>query len=90
MRAFVAIRHAVSAWQGVNLKVEQLSHKVDQLNNYVEEILHDQNDINRMQEETNNEIALQIEAINDAFDQLREKPTTPRKRIGYKTGKPND
>ena len=90
MRAFVAIRHAVSAWQGVNLKVEQLSHKVDQLNNYVEEILHDQNDINRMQEETNTEIALQIEAINDALDQLREKSSTPRKRIGYKTGKPTD
>ena len=90
MRAFVAIRHAVSAWQGVNLKVEQLSHKVDQLNNYVEEILHDQNDINRMQEETNTEIALQIEAINDALDQLREKPSTPRKRIGFKTGKPTD
>ena len=87
MRAFVAIRHAVSAWQGVNLKVEQLSHKVDQLNNYVEEILHDQNDINRMQEETNTEIALQIEAINDALDQLREKSSTPRKRIGYKTEK---
>lgn len=87
MRAFVAIRHAVSAWQGVNLKVEQLSHKVDQLNNYVKEILHDQNDINRMQDETNNEIALQIEAINDALDQLREKPTKPRKRIGYKPGK---
>ena len=87
MRAFVAIRHAVSAWQGVNLKVEQLSHKVDQLNNHVEEILHDQNDINRMQEETNNEIALQIEAINDALDQLREKSSTPRKRIGFKTEK---
>ena len=90
MRAFVAIRHAVSAWQGVNLKVEQLSHKVDQLNSYVEEILHDQNDINRMQEETNTEIVLQIEAINDALDQLREKPSTPRKRIGYKTGKQTD
>ena len=88
MRAFVAIRHAVSAWQGVNLKVEQLSHKVDQLNNHVEEILHDQNDINRMQEETNNDIALQIEAINDALDQLREKPSSPRKRIGYKTENP--
>ena len=87
MRAFVAIRHAVSAWQGVNLKVEQLSHKVDQLNSYVEEILHDQNDINRMQEETNTEIALQIEAINDALDQLREKPSTPQKRIGFKTEK---
>ena len=90
MRAFVAIRHAVSAWQGVNLKVEQLSHKVDQLINYVEEILHDQNDINQQQDETNNEIAIQIEAINDALDQLREKPSTPRKRIGYKTGKPTD
>ena len=90
MRAFVAIRHAVSAWQGVNLKVEQLSHKVDQLNNYVEEILHDQNDINQQQDETNNEIALQIEAINEALDQLREKPSSPRKRIGYKTGKPTD
>lgn len=85
MRAFVAIRHAVSAWQGVNLKVEQLSHKVDQLNNHLEEILHDQNDINRMQEETNNEIALQIEAINDALDQLHEESSTPRKQIGYKT-----
>lgn len=87
MRAFVAIRHAVSTWQEVNLKVEQLSHKVNQLNNYVEEILHNQNDINRMQEEANTEIALQIEAINDALDQLREKPSTPRKRIGYKTEK---
>ena len=90
MRAFVAIRHAVSAWQGVNLKVEQLSHKVDQLNNYVEEILHDQNDINRMQEETNTEIALQIEAINDALDQLREKPSAQRKQIGFKQQKEND
>ena len=71
MRAFVMIRHAVAAWQDTNLKVKQLSHKVDQLNNYVEEILHDQNDINRMQDETNSEIALQIEAINDALDQLR-------------------
>ena len=84
MRAFVMIRQAVAAWQDTNLKVEQLSHKVDQLNNYVEEILHDQNDINQQQDETNVEIALQIEAINDALDQLREKPSTPRKRIGFK------
>jgi archaellum component FlaC len=84
MRAFVAIRHAIGAWQGVNLKVEQLEHKVDQLNNYVEEILHDQNDINQQQDETNNEVAIQIEAINDALDQLREKHSSPRKRIGFK------
>ena len=80
MRAFVAIRHAVAAWQDTNLKVEQLSHKVDSLNARVDEILHEQN-------ENNMEMALQIGALNDALDQLREKPSTPRKRIGFKTGK---
>jgi hypothetical protein len=87
MRAFVAVRQAVSALQTSELRYEQLSHKVDQLNAYVEEILHDQNDINDQQEQTNNEVALQIEAINDALDQLREKSSTPRKRIGFKTEK---
>ena len=46
MRAFVAVRQAVSALQTSELRYEQLSHKVDQLNAYIEEILHDQNDIN--------------------------------------------
>ena len=76
MRAFVAIRHAIGAWQGVNLKVEQLSHKVDNLNARVDEILHEQN-------ENNMEMAVQISALNDALDQLREKPAKPRKKIGY-------
>ena len=70
-------------WQGVNLKVEQLSHKVDNLNARVDEILHEQN-------ENNMEMAVQISALNDALDQLREKTSTPRKRIGYKTGKRTD
>jgi hypothetical protein len=80
MRAFVAIRHAIGAWQGVNLKVEQLSHKVDNLNARVDEILHEQN-------ENNMEMSVQINALNDALDQLRAQPTTPRKRIGFKTEK---
>ena len=84
MLAFVLIRQTVAAWQSTNLKVEQLSHKVDQLNAYVEEILHDQNDINEQQEVTNNEIAIQIEMINDALDQLRFNPQQSRTRIGYK------
>ena len=86
MRAFVAIRQAMNAMQEVNLKVEQLSHKVVQLNSYVEEILHDHNDINQQQEETNAEIAIQIEAINDALDELRTIKETPRPRIGFKQG----
>jgi len=84
MRAFVAIRHAVAALQLSDLRYEQLSHKVDQLNSYIEEILHDQNDVNQMQEQTNNEIAIQIEAINDALDQLRVTQSRPRTPIGYK------
>lgn len=84
MRAFIAIRHAVAAMQAADLRYEQLSHKVDQLNAYVEEILHDQNDFNEQQEQTNMEIAVQIEAINDALDQLRDAKAQPRKRIGYK------
>lgn len=83
-RAFIAMRKAITSMLSVDLKVEQLSHKVDQLNAYVEEILHDQNDFNEQQEQTNMEIAIQIEAINDALDQLRDAKSQPRKRIGYK------
>ncbi|MBR4535805.1 MAG: ORF6N domain-containing protein [Bacteroidales bacterium] len=84
MRAFVAVRQAVAAMQSSELRYEQLSHKVDQLNTYVEDILHDQNDINEHQEQFNNELALQIEIINDALDQLREKKNTPGNPIGFK------
>lgn len=84
-RAFIAMRQAITTMLSVDLKVEQISHKVDQLNAYVEEILHDQNDINEQQEQTNNEIALQIEAINDALDQLRDNTVKPREIIGFKT-----
>ena len=84
MRAFVAVRQAVAALQASELRYEQLSHKMDQLNAYIEEILHGQNDINEQQEQTNLEIAIQIEALNDALDQLRKTKAQPRKRIGYK------
>lgn len=84
-RAFIAMRQAISTMLSMDLKVEQLSHKVDQLNAYVEEILHDQNDINDQQEQTNMEVAYQLEAINDALDKLRNAKVTPRKLIGFKT-----
>ena len=86
-RAFIAMRQAITTMLSVDLKVEQISHKVDQLNAYVEELLHDQNDINDQQEQTNNEVALQIEAINDALDLLRDEKAKTRKPIGFKTNK---
>ncbi len=89
MRAFISIRHAVAAMLTTDLRYEQLSHKIDQLNAYVEEILHDQNDINAQQEQTNNEIAIQIEALNDALDKFRETKSEPRRQIGFKQSQTN-
>ena len=83
-RAFIAMRQALSSMLSYDLQIEQLSHKVDQLNAHVEEILHDQNDINQLQSQFNNELALQIEVINDALDQLREKKEEPGNPIGFK------
>ena len=83
-RAFIAMRQALASMRSYDLKLEQLSHKVDQLNAHVEEILHDQNDINQLQSQFNNELALQIEVINDALDQLREKESEPSRPIGFK------
>ena len=84
MRAFVAVRQAIAALQSSELRYEQVSRKVDQLNAHVEEILHDQNDINQLQSQFNSEVALQIEVINDALDQLREKKEEPGNPIGFK------
>ena len=83
-RAFIAMRQALASMRSYDLKLEQLSHKVDQLNAHVEEILHDQNDINQQQSLFNDELALQIEVINDALDQLREKKSEPSRPIGFK------
>lgn len=70
MRAFVMIRQTVAAWQSTNMRVEQLSHKVDVLNSRVDEILHEQY-------ENNTEMAIQIDAINEALDKLMAQPDTP-------------
>lgn len=83
-RAFIAMRQALSSMLSYDLKIEQLSRKVDQLNAHVEEILHSQDKINQLQSQFNNEVALQIEVINDALDQLREKKEEPGNPIGFK------
>ena len=83
-RAFIAMRQALSSMLSYDLKIEQLSHKVDQLNAHVEEILHSQDNINQLQSQFNSEVALQIEVINDALDQLREKKTEQDNPIGFK------
>ena len=83
-RAFIAMRQALSSMLSYDLQIEQLSRKVDQLNAHVEEILHSQDNINQLQSQFNSEVALQIEVINDALDQLREKKEEPCNPIGFR------
>lgn len=83
-RAFIAMRQALSSMLSYDLQIEQLSHKIYQLNAHVEEILHDQNDINQLQSQYNSEVAIQIEVINDALDLLREKKAKLDNPIGFK------
>lgn len=63
MRAFVLMRQALSELSATNLRVEQLSRRVDNLNHYVDDILRDQNDINEA-------TALQIDLIQDSLAEL--------------------
>jgi hypothetical protein len=85
MKAFVAYRHLAELPLAATYL--DLRKQIEDLKNEVNEILADQNDINDQQEQTNNEVALQIEAINDALDQLRDEKAKPRKPIGFKTSK---
>ena len=60
MRAFVTMRKQISELSAQQIQIERLEMKVDRLNDYVESILHDQNEINE-------ETALQIELINESI-----------------------
>jgi outer membrane murein-binding lipoprotein Lpp len=84
-RAFIAMRQAISTMLSMDLKMEQISHKVDQLNAYVEDILHDQNDINES-------TRAQLQAIDTAIAELQvEHRKRPKQRpIGFIQPKDED
>ena len=85
MRAFVLMRQALSELSATNLRVEQLSRRMDNLNHYVDDILRDQNDINEA-------TALQIDLIQDSLAELHAEKTerdeeNSRRRIGFRVEK---
>ncbi len=81
MRAFVAMRKQISELSEQQMQIDKLEMKVDRLNDYVENILHDQNEINE-------ETAMQIELINQSIARLNVDKQTdkPRSKIGFVTG----
>ena len=77
MRAFVAMREALSATsQGDGCKNYQL--QIEELKQYIEEILADQNDIIES-------TSIQLDLINQAIAELHavNPPKTARKKIGF-------
>jgi len=78
MRAFVAMRQAITSIANDESRIEKLELNVEKLNNYIEDILRDQNDINE-------ETAAQLELINETLAELQvaEREKTTRKKIGF-------
>ncbi|MBP5724355.1 MAG: ORF6N domain-containing protein [Bacteroidales bacterium] len=84
-RAFVAIRKALQNTNNVNLKIENLSLRIDKLNDYIENVLQTQNDIN-------DDTATQLELINQTLAELQaenamKKQFEERKPVGFRIEK---
>ena len=83
MRAFTWMRQTFSAIAETTIRQGHLELEVEKLRNYVEDILRDQND-------TNDLVGAQMEAINESLaelaakvDSLTKTKQEPRKRIGF-------
>lgn len=83
MRAFTMLRKTVSAINETTLRQDKLELEVENLRNYVEDILRDQNDANEI-------VAAQMEAISESLaelatkvDDMAAKKTAPRNQIGF-------
>lgn len=83
MRAFVYMKNALSALNETSLRQDKLELEVEKLRNYVEDILRDQNDTNEL-------VGAQMEAINESLvelavkvDSLTQKKREPRNPIGF-------
>lgn len=81
MRAFVEIRRLN---QLAATTYQELQREIDDVKNYIDEVLKDQNDINEAH-------GMQLEAISLALSelQMKKRQEKPRRRIGYDV-KPGD
>ncbi len=83
MRAFVYMKNTLSAIAETTIRQDHLELEMEKLRNYVEDILRDQNDTNEI-------VGAQMEAINDSLaelavkvNSLTEKKSRPANAIGF-------
>ena len=85
MRTFIALKHYVVEKRSENLKIENLSLRIDKINDYIENVLQTQNDIN-------DDTAAQLELINQTLAELQAENTMKkqfeeRKPVGFRIEK---
>ncbi|MCR4800583.1 MAG: ORF6N domain-containing protein [Bacteroidales bacterium] len=85
MRAFVTLRHSIGLVANKDLHYENLSLRIDKLNDYIENVLQTQNDIN-------DDTAAQLELINQTLAELQaenaiRKDFSERKPVGFRIEK---
>lgn len=83
MRAFVTMRHALTA-VALPAKVEELERGIEDLRRRVDAIMVSQDEILADQNDINESTRAQLDAISTALAELQSKgPDKPRRRIGF-------
>ena len=80
MRAFVHMRTSIASIDRLSVDMEHLKSRITELNNYLEDVLRDQNDINE-------ETMIQLQLINESLAEMRSVNHAPKpepKKIGFK------
>ena len=83
MRAFVYMKNTLAALDKATVRQGQLELEIEKLRNYMEDILHDQNDTNREMQAQMDAICESLEKLANRVGDLIEVKNEPLPPIGY-------
>ena len=83
MRAFVYVKNTLSAINETAIRQDKLELEVKKLRDYIEDILHDQNDTNEMVSAQMDAISRSLAELSTKVDDLTHPKRTLRKPVGY-------
>ncbi len=83
MRAFVYMKNTLAALDKAAVRQGQLELELEKLRNYIEDILHDQNDTNEMVSAQMDAISQSLAVLSMKVDDLTHPKRTLHKPIGY-------
>ena len=83
MRAFVYVKNTLSVINETAIRQDKLEFEVEKLRDYIEDILHDQNDTNEMISAQMDAISQSLAELSTKVDDITHPKRTLRKPIGY-------